>query len=145
MVNVREFSSESEFVNPCDSYILCDVICSFCNNPRDIDLLRDAKLIHGIWQCTCGQPYNKPSIEAKLIEILQKKSLSYQQQDLVCEKCHQVKVENMSELCPSCCGKFVCHAQTSEQFHKFLKVFHDIAEFHKFEWLAETLAPFFKS
>lgn len=140
LINVREFSKESEFTNPCSSFILCDEICTFCNASRDMDFLRDPNLLHGKWNCIfCDHPFNKAAIEAKLVEIVQKKSLSYQQQDLICEKCKQVKAENMLDTCSSCYGKFKCKLST-EEFTQILHTFQNIAQTHKFKWLEETIS-----
>ena len=38
---VREFSAESAFHDPCLTYVLHDVMCSNCNATRDVDLARD--------------------------------------------------------------------------------------------------------
>jgi hypothetical protein len=40
-IKVREFSPEGQFHSPCPSFLLRDVICIFCNNCQDVDLLRD--------------------------------------------------------------------------------------------------------
>jgi hypothetical protein len=40
-IKVREFSPEGQFASPCPSFMLRDVICIFCNNCQDVDLLRD--------------------------------------------------------------------------------------------------------
>jgi hypothetical protein len=40
-LKVREFSPEGQFTSPCPSFLLKDVICIFCNNCQDVDLLRD--------------------------------------------------------------------------------------------------------
>ncbi len=41
MAQVREFSAESAFHDPCLTYVLHDVMCSNCNATRDVDLARD--------------------------------------------------------------------------------------------------------
>lgn len=40
VLHVGEFSAEAEFREPCLSFTLRDVICSFCNDCRDLDLCR---------------------------------------------------------------------------------------------------------
>lgn len=137
-INVREFAKEAEFVNPCLSYVLHDVMCTFCSSTRDMDLLRDPDLMHEEWLCNhCRKAYSKPAIEATLVEILQRKSLWYQMQDLVCEKCKLVKQENMSEICTGCSGKF-SPKQTEEVFKKSILPFKKVAEYHELSWLEET-------
>jgi len=72
------------------------VICSFCNQWRDLDLCRDASVTgdeeeeeedadDGVraWKCaTCGNPYDMAQIEHSLVEIVQRRSTWYQLQDL---------------------------------------------------------------
>lgn len=41
LVDVGEFSGEAQFCDPCNSYILPEVICHHCNFCRDLDLCRD--------------------------------------------------------------------------------------------------------
>ena len=114
-INVREFAKEAEFINPCLSYVLHDVMCTFCSSTRDMDLLRDPDMMGDDWLCNhCKKQYHKPSIESTLVEILQKKTLSFQMQDLVCEKCKQVKLENMSDICSNCSGKFTNKVSESD-------------------------------
>ncbi|CAM9613858.1 unnamed protein product, partial [Sphacelaria rigidula] len=44
-VGVRQFSAEGQYVDPCVSFVLPDVICSFCNLCRDLDMCRDSRLM----------------------------------------------------------------------------------------------------
>jgi hypothetical protein len=107
LIGVGEFASEANFVNPCKSYILPDVICSFCSSISSMDLLRDAQIMQGDWKChNCGNKYNKSLIEKMLVDIVQHESLAYQKQDLVCTKCAFVKAENMATICSRCSGTF---------------------------------------
>lgn len=41
LVDVGEFSEEALFHDPCNSYILPEVICHQCNFCRDLDLCKD--------------------------------------------------------------------------------------------------------
>lgn len=41
LVDVGEFSDEAQFHDPCNSYILPEVICHHCNFCRDLDLCKD--------------------------------------------------------------------------------------------------------
>lgn len=139
MVNVREFATEAEFRDPCVSYTLPDVICSYCNNARDLDFLRDPNLLKHIWKCgICSHSYNKQNIERRLIDIVQKRSLAYQTQDLVCEKCKMVKAENTSQLCSNCSGNFACR-ENAPEFKQGLQVFLNIAKYHDFKMLRHVV------
>lgn len=44
-VGVRQFSAEGLYRDPCVSFVLPDVICTFCNLCRDLDLCRDSRLM----------------------------------------------------------------------------------------------------
>lgn len=44
-VGVRQFSAEGLYSDPCVSFVLPDVICTFCNLCRDLDLCRDSRLM----------------------------------------------------------------------------------------------------
>lgn len=41
LVDVGEFSDDAQFRDPCNSYILPEVICHHCNFCRDLDLCKD--------------------------------------------------------------------------------------------------------
>ena len=43
LVQVREFSAEVQWKDPCMTFVLPDVMCSNCNYCRDLDLARDTE------------------------------------------------------------------------------------------------------
>lgn len=45
LIQVRDFSEEAVFHDPCRSHILPGVICESCNGCRDIDLCRDPYIV----------------------------------------------------------------------------------------------------
>lgn len=51
MVGVKAFSPIAQFINPCLTFVLPDVICTFCNQCRDLDLCRDPELTQHNWTC----------------------------------------------------------------------------------------------
>ncbi|GFZ17795.1 DNA polymerase epsilon catalytic subunit [Actinidia rufa] len=117
-VRVREFAPEAEFQEQCLSFTLPNVICSYCNDCRDLDLCRDRALLAQEWRCAvlqCGQPYDR--------------------EDLVCLKCNQVKAAHLAEHC-ACAGSFRCKEDVSEFCHK-MQVFLNIAVHQKFQLLQE--------
>uniref|UniRef100_A0A3B3CYW5 DNA polymerase epsilon catalytic subunit n=1 Tax=Oryzias melastigma TaxID=30732 RepID=A0A3B3CYW5_ORYME len=111
LVDVGEFSDEAQFRDPCNSYILPEVICHHCNFCRDLDLCKDPSVAQDgavvpQWFCSnCQAQYETETIEVSLIEALQKKLMSYTLQDLVCNKCKGVKEANMPLYC-RCAGDF---------------------------------------
>jgi DNA polymerase epsilon subunit 1 len=49
------------------------------------------------WLCEgCGNPYNVDQMEGKLVDIVQRKCIRYQLQDLRCTKTQQVAVKAMA-------------------------------------------------
>lgn len=105
IIDVREFSPESIFVNPCASLKLSSVICDYCCFIRDIDLCREEE--RNIWTCTnCHKLYNKVSLEEELIAQCQRLVTRYLTQDYQCSRCHLIKPDNMSEYC-KCSGSWV--------------------------------------
>ena len=137
LAQVREFSKEAEFVNPSKTYILYDVMCQFCSAVTNIDLLRDSRLLDGNWKCLhCDHEYDKIGIEKRLIDILKRKSLAYQLQDIVCEKCSMIKEDNTGLYCKNCSGKFIS-CLSLDEIQLFINKFQQIGETHNFQWLLE--------
>ena len=44
LVDVGEFSEDAQFRDPCQSYVLPEVICHHCNFCRDLDLCKDPSM-----------------------------------------------------------------------------------------------------
>lgn len=115
-----------------------DIMCKFCSYVRDIDILRDERILSGDWNCKfCQHSLDKNGIEKRLVDILQRKSLAYQLQDLVCSKCEQIKEDNNSLYCKSCSGQFFLTIKKTNM-DKFVKQLLRIADLHDFDWLKET-------
>ncbi|BBN04847.1 DNA polymerase epsilon subunit 1 [Marchantia polymorpha subsp. ruderalis] len=141
LARVREFSQEATFRDPCLSFILPNVICSYCNDCRDMDLCRDAALIERDWRCVmplCGQPYNREWVENALLQIVRKRERLYHLQDLLCVKCRQVKASHLAEQC-TCAGNFRCR-ESPKDFLQRMRVFHNIAVYHGFDLLQECVS-----
>ncbi|ORX90877.1 putative DNA polymerase epsilon catalytic subunit A [Basidiobolus meristosporus CBS 931.73] len=143
LIGVREFSTEAQFQNPCESYKLMQFICDYCNHCRDFDFCRDPDLlpVDGVpqpWLCPgCRQEYDKSVIEDALVENIQRKTTAYQLQDLKCSKCRLVKAENLTEYC-QCSGNFVL-TQSRKELNKQLTVLRNIAKLHELEFLGEVV------
>ncbi|CAM9911821.1 unnamed protein product [Ectocarpus sp. 12 AP-2014] len=90
------------------------------------------------WQCTqCNHPYERSSIELSLVEAVQRRSVRYQLQDMKCAKCGAVATRSMSLTCP-CSGPLVAE-ESQQDFHKTMKLLRQLAVFHNFGWLLETV------
>ncbi|XP_062083133.1 DNA polymerase epsilon catalytic subunit A-like isoform X2 [Humulus lupulus] len=137
-VRVREFAPEAQFCDPFSSFILPNVICSYCNDCRDLDLCRDSALLAQEWRCAvpqCGQPYNREVMENSLIQIVRQRERLYHVQDLVCQRCRQVKAAHLAEQC-GCAGSYRCKEDVSE-FNRKMQIFLNIAIRQKFQLLEE--------
>ncbi|KAM3398943.1 DNA polymerase epsilon catalytic subunit A-like isoform X1 [Capsicum galapagoense] len=138
LVRVREFAPEAEFRSLSVSYTLPNVICSYCNDCRDLDLCRDRALISHEWHCAvpqCGQPYDREAMESALVQIVRQRERLYHLQDLICLKCHQIKAAHLSDHC-ACAGTFTCKEDVSD-FRNKMQVFLNIAINQKFQLLQE--------
>jgi hypothetical protein len=50
------------------------------------------------WLCSaCGTEYDKASIEQQLVDIVSRRLISWQLQDVKCNRCKLVKAENLRE------------------------------------------------
>ncbi|KAK3158029.1 hypothetical protein QOZ80_2AG0131930 [Eleusine coracana subsp. coracana] len=140
LVRVKEFAPEAQFQDPCASFTLPNVICSYCNDCRDLDLCRDSTLQGQEWRCAvphCGQPYHREQMENALLQVVRQRERLYHLQDLVCLRCRQVKAAHLSEQC-SCGGSFRCKEELSHFLSK-MRVFLNVAVSQKFELLQDCV------
>ncbi|KAG9322756.1 hypothetical protein KVV02_007016 [Mortierella alpina] len=150
LIEVREFSPESMFTNPCESFVLRSVICSYCNYCQDLDFCRDPHLLPkikkdtgevvlGAWKCQeCKEMYDREAIEESMVTIVERMINQYQMQDLKCLKCRRVKADHLGEWC-ECSGRFVTVLGRNEYLRK-MRVFENIAEFYGLALLKEVVA-----
>jgi len=138
MLHIREFAPEAQFCNPCVSFSLPSMVCTFCNLSRDLDLCRDPELLAHNWNCpSCQQPFDKKIVEKSLVDIVERKNERYQLQDLVCKNCRLPQSSFTHQRC-TCSGEF-SHTESPEELMKSLKVIHGIAIYHQFGWLQEVV------
>ncbi|CAM9091188.1 unnamed protein product, partial [Phaeothamnion confervicola] len=142
-LGVRPFSSDAEFVDPCLSFTLPDVICAHCNLCRGIDLCRDPAVTCADpaerWRCVqCGHRYDLRAVELALVDVANRRATHYQLQDLRCIKCRAVATSALSATCRQCAGALRADV-TPEMMHRTLLLLRQLAAFHGFEWLAETV------
>ena len=96
-VGVAEYSRAAQWVNPCPAFVLPDLFCTECHESRDVNLCyipptaEDETALQTQWICEdCGTPYDASNIEERLIEIVNKRLLRYQLQDLRDSKTNRV-------------------------------------------------------
>ncbi|KAG1663133.1 hypothetical protein FOA52_000655 [Chlamydomonas sp. UWO 241] len=134
LLHVREFGPQAEFREMCHGFTLPDVICSFCNDCRDLDLCRDDELARHSWNCrVCGHAHEQAAIEGRLVTALRAAVREYELQDLVCSRCKQVVAGHLRAGCGLCSGELRL-SLPADMFRKRLVVFHNIAVFHGFEF-----------
>lgn len=141
-LRVREFSEQSNFKDPCLSYMLRDVICSYCSTCRDIDLLRDHQLTQSPedarWQCSnCSHVIDVVEIENRLVEAAEKLSVSFLLQDMRCKQTHKVSVK-LCAATSDLCAPLEMDIPVST-LHSQLHVLFRVAEFYSMEWLKTTV------
>ncbi|KAI3783594.1 hypothetical protein L1987_42678 [Smallanthus sonchifolius] len=141
LVHVREFAPEAQFQKCLISFTLPNVICSYCNDCRDIDLREDSALLTQEWRCSvpqCGQPYDREMMENGLLQIARQRERAYHLQDLVCLKCKQIKAAHLAEHC-GCAGSFGLK-ENATVFREKMEVLLNIAVHQKFELLKECVS-----
>ncbi|XP_064470762.1 DNA polymerase epsilon catalytic subunit A-like [Ornithodoros turicata] len=149
LIGVGEFSDQATWIDPCLSFVLNEVICSQCNNCRDLDLCKDLCQDvdeNGIplWFCpSCKNPYKREDIESLLISSLQQISMAHILQDVQCSKCHMVKRSNMMKYC-ECAGNFDTLLET-QGLERKLQTFLNIAKHFRLPLLEESVSWIMKS
>eukprot|EP00873_Tetraselmis_striata_P038899 jgi/Tetstr1/459163/TSEL_004609.t1 len=141
MVHCKEFSESASFREPCLSFVLRNVICSYCNDCCDLDICRNADIQDKQWLCRmpeCRQPYDRELVEARLVAEVQRAEAAYQLQDLQCAKCRMTAAGHMAERCT--CGGLLNNTLPAAKHTSTMDVFHNIAEFHGFGLLREMVA-----
>lgn len=98
--DIGEFSEIAVWKDPTVSYIVPQIICKACNHCRDIDLGRDQYRSDSAWLCPlCNTPYDSTEIECIMLDIISKKFLAYNLQDLQCKKCKEVRLKVVVVAC----------------------------------------------
>ncbi|KNC76375.1 hypothetical protein SARC_11125, partial [Sphaeroforma arctica JP610] len=144
LLHVGEFSKAAQFEDPCLTFVLPEVICNFCMECRDIDLCRDVHKEEGedgeqigFWRCpACTTEYDKDAIEYALIDVVRKQQITFNLQDLVCDKCNGIQ----RLLTPSCPCSGVYRNRTSrEDVMTTVKTLDSIAQFYQLRLLQDVL------
>ncbi|KAJ3067846.1 DNA polymerase epsilon catalytic subunit [Podochytrium sp. JEL0797] len=90
------------------------------------------------WLCSsCGTEYDRSSIEQRLVNLVSKRILVWQLQDLKCKLCKNIRARNLDDQC-ECSGEYATTLSRSEFLRK-LKVFANIARFYDMEMLREIV------
>lgn len=91
-----------------------------------------------VWLCSqCFVCYDNKEIEMRIIDVVQRKIMSYTLQDLRCVRCKQIKRENMTPFC-SCAGDFE-NLIPKPHIKNLLGTFREVAEKHEMILLNELI------
>lgn len=117
LIHEKEFAPQVVSGNePSLVLVLPDVICEYCQIAVDIDICRDPFInkevgdkgsgTGGDWRCQhCDNQMNKGMIERRLVDLMNRRAVGYQLQDLKCLKCKMVKNSLVSRYC-DCTGLY---------------------------------------
>ena len=138
-IGVQEYSNQAKWQNPCARFVLPDVFCSDCQECRDVDLciLPPPDQDQDSWTCDdCGTPYDAESIERRLIEVIQRKCVRYQLQDLRCTKTGRVSTRVLSRQSDT--SQKLELDISREEVASQLQILNNLAQHYNLEWLLET-------
>lgn len=148
---IKEFSPQARFENPSSSLRLEQLICDHCTMVRDLDLCRDEDILPDPaiadgpatrtsrqWACTfCGSEYNRLAIEERLVARVQRVLVLWQTQDLKCQKCGKIRVNDFMEHC-GCSGIWVGTVDR-EKVVGDLRVLERVSGFYGLSMLGEVV------
>jgi len=139
ILNTSEFSPSAEWIDPGSKLILPDVVCHLCGVTKDVDL--------GIRinpECDCSEKEIKSNlknnlnqIERRLIDLIRRKLIGWNIQDVTCIRCNEVRVRDMSNLC-ECSGKFKV-MEDGKSLQTLIRTVRSIAEFYSMNTLKSTM------
>eukprot|EP01039_Chlorochromonas_danica_P000441 gene441-475_t len=142
-LQVPEFSQDSEFHLQEDSYVLRDVICSYCSMCRDFDLLRDRSLLQRrsleeAWKCPyCQSAINMEEVEIRLLQVCDQLLSRFLLQDFRCPKTNQVGQRLCATQSNLCLDYMMDY--TVEEAKKDFKALRDVAILHHFPDLLQAV------
>ena len=139
-IGVHEYSQIAKWQNPGAKFILPGVFCAECQESRDVDLCMLPSLDgEGVsaWSCDdCRTPYDAESIERRLVDMIERKCLRYQLQDLRCSKTNTVAKRALTRQSETS-QKLKCDVSEKEIiFH--MNTLNNLAKYYGLEWLLET-------
>jgi len=121
LFDIKEFSREGQFVEPCASLKVRSVVCGECGSVRDVDLCKDASTLGQsataaamagsvaattTYHCLlCTHSYSTLALQERLIADLQSQLLRWTTQDLKCGRCARLRTNEFAEHC-ACSGEW---------------------------------------
>jgi hypothetical protein len=137
-MKVSCFSSDAVFEYPCFPIILRHVPCPWCSRAENVDVTSHLFKGPGLWVCTsCGKFYEKETMEARLVALVENVVQAWQAQEITCQRCRRLKGSRMLNFC-ECFGRFQTRFK-KEDFLLVLRIMRSLVEPHNLEWLGQTL------
>jgi len=140
-IGIQEYSSATQWKNPAAAFVLPDVYCMECHECYDVDLCatppdeEESSLKQ--WLCGgCSSPYNVDQMEIRLVDIVQRKCMRYQLQDLRCTKTQQVAVRAMARTSDR--AEALKLDIPRDEFCGQITILRNLADYYGLEWLLET-------
>ena len=139
-IGVHEYSQIAKWQNPGAKFILPGVFCAECQESRDIDLCMlpsfDSDRVSA-WSCDdCRTPYDAESIERRLVDMIERKCLRYQLQDLRCSKANTVAKRALARQSETS-QKLKCDVSEKEIIFE-INTLNNLAKYYGLRWLLET-------
>ncbi|KAH9904372.1 DNA polymerase family B [Xylariomycetidae sp. FL2044] len=156
LFEVREFSKEGAFTNPSESLRIHQWSCPECTLARDWDLCRDEALLPDLstlpgadlnhdteqlrsemrkaaaskpWRCPfCEAELDRLRVEERLVADVQRAVVEWCTQDLRCERCGSVKLNEFMEHC-TCSGAWA-ESVKREDLVRRLGVYRGVADWY---------------
>jgi len=144
-VGVAEYSVKWE--NPCPIFMLPDVFCEECTESRDVNLCfappgHDEVGTH--WICEdCGAPYNTNVIAERLLDVLNRKVVRYQLQDIRCSKTNRISPRSLVAL--SDCAAPLKTDISRSSIESDIQLLLDLAHLHELDTLHQTASDILRS
>ena len=144
-IGIQEYSAVTKWRNPAASFVLPDVHCAECHECIDVDLCAtppdDEPAATRHWHCAnCGAQYGSEQVESRLVEIVERKCLRYQLQDLRCAKTQRVAVRAMART--SDCSAPLKLDIGRDAFLREMTIMSNLASYYDLEYLKEITSSF---
>lgn len=140
-IGVQEYSSATHWTNPAATFVLPDVYCTECHECYDVDLCAtppdEEESSTKQWICAgCSSPYDSDLMERRLVDIVERKCMRYQLQDLRCTKTQQVAIRAMAKTSDR--AEALKLDITQNEFRGQMTILRNLAHYYDLEWLLET-------
>ncbi|MES1920885.1 hypothetical protein MHBO_002502, partial [Bonamia ostreae] len=138
LLSIPLFSPDAIFSDPGQSFVLQDIVCSYCADCTQIDLCKTPTALSREWLCVvCSHDIDLSAIENAVNGNFWDFVFAFITQDLVCKRCKRPKNLYLDNVC-KCSGQFELKVSKRE-FEEKRDLFSKIANFYNFELLKESI------